>query len=197
LAISLQSKIGNRKSKIAIVGFPFSIAGEALMAYVAGSGGREHRLDVRSDRDGLRVRLDDRELQVDLLRVDPALYSLLIDGRSYEIDVLETEEALMVLVDGQPFRVEIQDEQERRLRAAVGKGDAKPAKRVVSAPMPGKVVKLLVRPGDAVQAGDGVIVVEAMKMENELKAPAAGTVKEVRVEEGKPVSGGDVLVVIE
>jgi len=167
------------------------------MAYVAGSGGREHRLDVRSDRDGLRVRLDDRELQVDLLRVDPALYSLLIDGRSYEIDVLETEEALMVLVDGQPFRVEIQDEQERRLRAAVGKGDAKPAKRVVSAPMPGKVVKLLVRPGDAVQAGDGVIVVEAMKMENELKAPASGTVKEVRVEEGKPVSGGDVLVVIE
>ena len=167
------------------------------MAYFASSGGREHRLDVRHDRDGLHVRLDDRELQVDLLRVDPALYSLLIDGRSYEIDVLETEEALMVLVDGQPFRVEIQDEQERRLRAAVGKGDAKPAKRVVTAPMPGKVVKLLVRPGDAVQAGDGVIVVEAMKMENELKAPASGTVKEVRVEEGKPVSGGDVLVVIE
>jgi biotin carboxyl carrier protein len=103
----------------------------------------------------------------------------------------------MILVDGQPFRVEIQDEQERRLRAAVGKGDAKPAKRVVTAPMPGKVVKLLVRPGQAVQAGDGVIVVEAMKMENELKAPAAGTVKEVRVEEGRPVSGGDVLVVIE
>ncbi len=167
------------------------------MAYIAGSGGREYRLDVRSDRDGLRVRLDDRELRVDLLRVDPALYSLLIDGRSYEIHVLESDEALMVLVDGQPFRVEIQDEQERRLRAAVGKGDAKPAKRVVSAPMPGKVVKLLVRPGEAVQAGDGVIVVEAMKMENELKAPVAGTVKEVRVEEGKAVSGGDVLVVIE
>jgi biotin carboxyl carrier protein len=59
------------------------------------------------------------------------------------------------------------------------------------------VVKLLVRPGDAVKPGDGVIVVEAMKMENELKAPVAGRVKEIRVEEGKAVSGGDVLVVIE
>ncbi len=167
------------------------------MAYIATSGGREHRLDVRQDRDGLRVRLDDREFLVDLLRVDPALYSLLIGGRSYEIDVLETEEALVVLVDGQPFQVEIQDEQQRRLRAAAGKGETKTGKRIVTAPMPGKVVKLLVKPGDAVQPGDGVVVVEAMKMENELKASTAGTVKEIRVEEGKAVSGGEVLVVIE
>lgn len=167
------------------------------MAYIATSGGGEHRLDVRQDRDGLRVRLDDREFLVDLLRVDPALYSVLIGGRSYEIDVLETEDALVVLVDGQPFRVEIQDEQQRRLRAAVGKGEAKAGKRIVTAPMPGKVVKLLVKPGDAVKPGDGVIVVEAMKMENELKASAAGTVKEIRVEEGKAVSGGEILVVIE
>ena len=167
------------------------------MAYIASSGGGEHRLDVRQDREGIRVHLDDREFLVDLLQVDPGLYSLLIGGRSFEIDLLELQDALMVLVDGQPFRVEIQDEQERRLRAAAGKGEAKAGKRVVAAPMPGKVVKLLVRPGDAVKAGDGVIVVEAMKMENELKAPVAGMVKEIRVEEGKAVSGGDVLVVIE
>ncbi len=167
------------------------------MTYIAESGGREHRLDVQQDRDGLRVRLDDREFEVDLLRVDPALYSLLIGGRSYEIDLLEMEDAFMVLVDGQPFRVEVQDEQQRRLRAAAGKGEARAGKRVVTAPMPGKVVKLLIRPGDAVNAGDGLIVVEAMKMENELKAPAAGTVKEVRVEEGKAVSGGETLIVIE
>ncbi len=167
------------------------------MTYIAASGGREHRLDVRQDRDGLRVRLDDREFLVDLLRVDPALYSLLIAGRSYEIDLLDMEDAFMVLVDGQPFRVEIQDEQQRRLQGAAAKGEARAGKRVVTAPMPGKVVKLLVRPGDPVKAGDGVIVVEAMKMENELKAPTAGTVKEVRVEEGKAVSGGEALVVIE
>ncbi len=167
------------------------------MAYFATSGGREHRLDVRQAGEGIHVRLDDREFLVDLLRVNSALYSLLIDGRSYEIEVPDGGEAFVVLVNGQPFQVEIQDEQERRLRAAVGKGEARAAKRVVTAPMPGKVVRLLVKPGDAVSPGDGVIVVEAMKMENELKAPTAGTIKEIRVEEGKPVSGGDVLVVIE
>ena len=65
------------------------------------------------------------------------------------------------------------------------------------APMPGKVVTLLVKPGDVVRAGDGIVVVEAMKMENELKASVAGTVKEIRTEEGKAVNGGDVLVVLE
>ena len=167
------------------------------MAYFARSGGQEHRVDVRRDGERLHVRLDDREFLVDFLRVDPALYSLLIDGRSYEIDVLESEDALMVLVDGQPFQVEIQEEQQRRLRAAAGKGETKSGKRIVTAPMPGKVVKLLVKPGDAVQPGDGVVVVEAMKMENELQASTAGTVKEIRVEEGKAVSGGEILVVIE
>jgi biotin carboxyl carrier protein len=154
-------------------------------------------LDIRQDRDGLRVRLDDQDVPVDLLRVSGELYSLLIRGRSYEIDILEADEALMVLVNGQPFQVEIQDEQQKRLRAATGKGEAKAGKRTVAAPMPGKVVKLLVKPGDTVKPGDGVIVVEAMKMENELKAPAAGTIKEIRAEEGKAVSGGEVLVVIE
>jgi biotin carboxyl carrier protein len=167
------------------------------MTYFASSGGRDHRLDVRQGKDGLHVRLDDREFHVDFLQVDPGLYSLLIGGRSYEIDLLGMEDALMVLVDGQPFRVEIQEEQERRLRAAAGKGEVKAGKRAVTAPMPGKVVRLLVRPGDAVRPGDGLIVMEAMKMENELKASAGGTVKEVRVEEGKAVNGGDVLVVIE
>jgi len=165
--------------------------------YFASSGGRDHRLDVWQGKDGLRVRLDDRELHVNFLQVDPGLYSLLIEGRSYEIDLLKLEDALMVLVNGQPFRVEIQEERERRLRVAVGKAEIKAGKRAVAAPMPGKVVRLLVRSGDAVRPGDGLVVVEAMKMENELKAPAAGTVKEIRVEEGKAVSGGDVLLVIE
>jgi acetyl/propionyl-CoA carboxylase alpha subunit len=167
------------------------------MAYFARSGGQEHRLDVRQEGERLRVLLDDREMSVDFLRVDPGLYSLLIEGRSYEIDLVEQGDGLIVLVNGQPFHVLVQDERERRLRAAAGKDEAKAGKRVVTAPMPGKVVKVLVRPGDAVRPGDGVIVVEAMKMENELKAPAAGTVKEIRVEEGRAVGGGDVLVVIE
>jgi len=167
------------------------------MSYFAHSGGKDHRLDVRQVTDGHRVRLDDREFRVDFLQVDPGLYSLLIGGRSYEVDLLKVEDALMVLVNGQPFRVEIQDERERRLRAAARKGELQTGKRTVAAPMPGRVVRLLVRPGDAVRLGEGLVVVEAMKMENELKAPVAGTVKEIRVEEGRAVRGGEALVVIE
>ena len=90
-----------------VVSFQFSIAAGVLMAYIAKSGGREHRLDVRSERDRLRVHLDGQELLVDVLRVDSSLYSLLIGGRSFEVDLLEVEDAFMVLVDGQPFLVEI------------------------------------------------------------------------------------------
>ena len=173
------------------------LVGSRAVTYLARSGGRDCRLEVLQDMAGFRVRLDDREFPVDFLQVDPGLYSLLIDSRSYEVDLLELEDAMMVLVNGQPFRVEIQDERARRLQAAGGTGHAKAGKRLITAPMPGKVVRLLVRLGDPVQAGDGIVVVEAMKMENELKAPTAGTVTEIRVQEGRAVGGGEVLVVVE
>jgi biotin carboxyl carrier protein len=168
-----------------------------MQTYIATSRDQTHRLEVHEDKHGLHVRLDNRDFPVDVLRVGPHLYSLLLDGRSYEIDVLEMEEAWLVLVNGQPFRVEIQRERELGGRSRRKKAAAEASEQTVIAPMPGKVVKLLVKPGDVVRAGDGIVVVEAMKMENELKASVAGTVKEIRTEEGKTVNGGDVLVVIE
>ncbi|HYL79431.1 MAG TPA: biotin/lipoyl-containing protein, partial [Candidatus Acidoferrum sp.] len=87
-------------------------------------------------------------------------------------------------------------EQMRHGRSQPRKMESQAGKKSVSAPMPGKVVKLLVKLGDVVREGDGIVVVEAMKMENELKAPAAGTIAEIRTQEGKAVNGGDVLVVI-
>jgi biotin carboxyl carrier protein len=113
------------------------------------------------------------------------------------VDVLPTEDGLTVLVRGEPYHLRIQDERTARLRAAVGKGKAAGGKRTVTSPMPGKVVKHLVKVGDAVEAGQGVIVVEAMKMENELKAPGPGTVREIRAPEGSLVTGGAPLVIIE
>ena len=167
------------------------------MVYVATSGGQTHRLEVSAERDALRVRLDDREYPLDVLQVGPGLHSLLIGGRSYEVDLLEVEGALMVLVDGQPFRVEIRREQESPARAAIQRSGAPSGQEMVTAPMPGKVTKILVAVGQAVRPGDGIVVMEAMKMENELKASRGGTVAELRVEEGRAVNGGDVLVVIE
>jgi biotin carboxyl carrier protein len=140
--------------------------------------------------------VDGRELLMDVLPVGPSLYSLLLDGRSYEVDILELDGALVVHVSGQPFRVELEQERQasrhegatRRTAASGGS---------VTAPMPGKIVRVLVRAGESVQAGAAVAVIEAMKMENELRAEVGGRVRDVRVAEGKTVSAGDVLVVLE
>jgi len=164
------------------------------MRYLATSGGRSRPLVVTRAEDGWRVRLDDREVLVDVLPVGPSLYSLLIEGRSYEVDVFAMDGGLVVHVSGQPFRVELQAGHQARAGVA-----ASPAAggETIRAPMPGKAVRVLVRPGDRVGAGDGVVVIEAMKMENELKALAGGRVREVRVAEGKAVAAGEVLVVLE
>jgi biotin carboxyl carrier protein len=165
------------------------------MRYFARSRDQTHEVIAEQDGTGWRVQVDGRSLQVDVLPVGGSLYSLLLDGRSYEVDVLEGSDACIVLVNGQPFRVELR--QERVAPGAGGSPAAAVAGGRVAAPMPGKVVKLLVGRGDAVAAGDGVIVLEAMKMENELKAPAPGRITDVRVAEGQAVSAGEVLVVIE
>jgi biotin carboxyl carrier protein len=165
------------------------------MRYRAESGGRTHDIVVTRDERYWRVRLDDREILVDVLPLGSSLYSLLIEGRSYEVDVLDGEDAVMVHLGGQPFRVVLQDP------AAQGpaSGAARSSVRgeTIAAPMPGKVVRVLVAQGDTVEAGQVVAVVEAMKMENELRARAGGRVRDVRAREGAAVGAGDALVVME
>jgi biotin carboxyl carrier protein len=92
------------------------------------------------------------------------------------------------------FPVEIFDPRELRARSSAG---ASQGRQNVAAPMPGKVVRLLVAAGDAVEAGQGLIVVEAMKMQNEMKSPKAGVVVEIKITEGATVSAGEILIVIE
>lgn len=167
-----------------------------MQTYIATSREQTHRLEIHEDKHGLHVRLDNRDFPVDVLRVGPHLYSLLLDGRSYEIDVLEMEEASLVLVNGQPFRVEIQRERELGGRSRRKKATAEASEQTVIAPMPGKVVTLLVKPGDVVRAGDGIVVVEAMKMENELKATHPGVVQRIHVSPGSVVEKGAPLVTL-
>ncbi len=167
------------------------------MGYIATSGGETHRLEVSRGENEFRVRLDGREFRLDFLPLEPGSYSLLIDGHSYEVDLFEIPGALMVLVDGQPFRVEIRRDRNPAPRKAVRRPVGPAGIQTVTAPLPGKVIRILVAVGQPVQPGDGVVVLEAMKMENELMASCSGTVTAVRVEEGRSVNGGDVLVVIE
>jgi pyruvate carboxylase subunit B len=98
---------------------------------------------------------------------------------------------------GDRWEVEVVDERTRHIRSLAGPGRARSGGGALKAPMPGLVIRVLVEPGQSVEAGQGVVVLEAMKMENELKAPAAGVVRAVRAEVGRAVEKGEVLVELE
>ncbi len=126
--------------------------------------------------------------------MEPGVYSVLLDGASFEIRIPHSREGLTASVPGRQFAVEVSDPRDasRSSRAAIGSG-----RQNVTAPMPGKVVRVLVAAGEVVETGQGLVVVEAMKMQNELKAARPGRVVEVRARDGETVGAGDVLVVLE
>jgi biotin carboxyl carrier protein len=154
------------------------------------AGGTTRRIDRR---DG-RTWLDGHPVDVDAVRTGHA-WSILLERRSYEVSLVpQGPGELTVHVNGRAVTVRVQRFGSRR--AGAGGGDARGAGRVV-APMPGRIAKVLVRVGETVAARQGLVVVEAMKMENELRSPRAGRVTEVRATEGALVEGNAVLVVIE
>jgi biotin carboxyl carrier protein len=128
------------------------------------------------------------------------LLSVLLRGRSYEAlveGVDRTAKTLRISINGQPYQIAVEEPIDRLLRE-LGL-DAATSKKAepIKAPMPGMVLRVLVSPGQRIEKGEGVIVLEAMKMENVLKAPAAATVKSIRVDERTAVGKGDVLIDLE
>ena len=167
------------------------------MSYVATIGEREVTITVE-DLGGAnyKVAIDGVEHVVDAHKVASQLWSVLYGDASFVVDVtqLPTED-FEVLIHGDCHKFTLMNEQRRAMIRAGGKGSA--GKAMVTSPMPGKVVKLLVGVGQEVQADQGVIVVEAMKMENELKSALAGKVKEIFVKEGEVVESGAKLLLVE
>jgi biotin carboxyl carrier protein len=133
---------------------------------------------------------------VDALTLDHGAVSMLVDGTSYGVEFDEQGDEVQVLVRGQVTRIDVADERRLRLRAGTTAFSAQ-GKQIIAAPMPGKVVKVLVKLGDEVKEGQGLVVVEAMKMENELKSPKAGKVVELPAKEGTAVEINARLVVVE
>jgi len=121
----------------------------------------------------------------------PGIFSILIEGRSYQATVLAPG---TIQVNDRIFSVELFDPRELRARSTAG---ASHGRQNVVAPMPGKVVRLLAAVGEPIEAGQGLIVVEAMKMQNEMKAPKAGIVVEIKTKAGATVTAGEILIVIE
>jgi biotin carboxyl carrier protein len=165
------------------------------MKFAVTGGDGVETIEVRG-RDGrFRVTIGERVWEVDARFPQPGICSLLIDGVSYLASVRDGEGAFVVEVRGERYEICV-EEAARHIIRTRGAGGGQ-AGQVVRAPMPGRITHVSVRPGDAVAAGDPLLVIEAMKMENELKARTAGTVTDVRVAAGQAVNPGEVLLIIE
>ena len=167
------------------------------MRYHAVLGGEEHLIDITSRGGGkYRIAIGSRELEVDAVHLQGHAVSLLAGTRSARCDIEPGKDGkLSVLVGENVFPLELLDERRLRLRQAVGKFSLEGPQRI-DAPMPGKVVRVMVKVGDEVAEGQGLVVVEAMKMENELKSPKAGKVTELHAVEGATVESGARLAVV-
>jgi biotin carboxyl carrier protein len=154
-------------------------------------------LEVEKTDEGARVRLGDETKPVDLVRIgESAVYSLILGDRSYEASVHRRDKIYRVVLEGSTYDARVMDERALRL-AAAGGGDEEKKGGIVKAPMPGIVIGIAVEEGSVVEPGQGVLTLEAMKMENELKSAVAGVVKEIKVEVGQGVTQGEDLIVIE
>lgn len=164
------------------------------MIFSASAVGRTLRVEA-TGRDGrYRVRIDGRELVVDMLETGGGFASLLIDGRSTEVGLEPTASGYRVVFDDDSVQVELVDAA-RDTNLAPRRAAAGPLR--ILAPMPGRIVRVLVEPGHDAAGGESLLVMEAMKMENEIRAPRAGRVREVAVREGQAVESGASLVVLE
>ncbi len=164
------------------------------MKYTTFVGEKAYQVDVGANN---TVLIDGESHAVDFRGIDgTTLFSLLIDNRSWEVLVERTGDEYRVLINGELYVVNVQDERTRKLAKAEGKGGPVAGEIYIKAPMPGLVRAVNVGPGDAVIARQGVVILEAMKMENELRVPRVGVVKEIRVKPGDKVDQGQVLVVI-
>jgi biotin carboxyl carrier protein len=174
------------------------------MTYDVIVDGRKYRLvlernahDSDVDNHGRRwsCRLDGHELHVDAVLVRPNVLSILVEGKACEVKRDRIGADLHLWVGGERYPVELRDPRSYRSRPRAASLPGGPMKLI--APMPGKVVRVLVREKESVDLGQGVVVVEAMKMQNEIKSPKKGTVQKIVVAQGAAVNAGDVLAIVQ
>lgn len=167
------------------------------MAYKATLGDQTYTISVHElDEHQYKIVIDAEEHIIDGRQLTGHMYSLIVENRSFTVDVAEKDDKYTVAYEGKSFQVGVLDERKAR-RGGVGANLGGAGEKEVCSMMPGKVVELLVHEGDAVEKNQGVIIIEAMKMENEIRATVAGTVKAVHVESGQTVESGELLVELE
>ncbi|MFZ5818860.1 MAG: acetyl-CoA carboxylase biotin carboxyl carrier protein subunit [Chloroflexota bacterium] len=162
------------------------------MKYITTVNDKEFLIEIVDEH---RLAVNGRVFQVDFDSIHgQPVFSLLLDGRSFEGFVYSGEEQMEVLLMGRQFPVKVEDEREKRLRAAAGGAVSEAGEFHLKSPMPGMVVSIPVEEGQAVEKGQVLVILESMKMQNELKAPRAGTVHRVRVRAGESVEQRQTLL---
>jgi biotin carboxyl carrier protein len=164
------------------------------MTYEIAIDGKRYRLDLSQAEGRWSCRVDGCEVEVDAVLARPNVISLRIGNKAYEVKCERVGADVHIWVGSQRFAAEVRDPRSLRSRSRTV-DDHGPKK--LTAPMPGKVVRILLSPGTEVEAGVGVLVVEAMKMQNEVKSPKKGTIQRILVNEGAAVNAGDVLAIVE
>jgi len=165
------------------------------MKFVVTVGDTSETVEVSGEAGRYRLTIGTEVWEVDGRLTAQGIYSLLVGGVSYVADVRDEEGACVVDIGDERYVIRV-EEQTRFIIRTKGGAAAGHGAQILVAPLPGRIVHVAVKPGDRIEKGDTLLVIEAMKMENEFKAGTSGTVAEVRVEAGQPVNGGDVLVVI-
>ncbi len=170
---------------------------------------RDHELEIspqsalKADRGRLEAKLDGQLVLVDWAEVSPGVYSLIVDGQSYEVHLTNPPHdegagnaesrsrragsSYLASLATRRYHLEVRDQ---RLRSPSEPGSPLEGPQEIAAPMPGKIIRILVSESQEVRAGDGLLVMEAMKMQNELRAPRAGRVEEIHAVEGAAVETG-------
>lgn len=161
------------------------------MIYEVTIGNKVHRVELVREGPAWRCRLNGNEFPVDAVATRNGVLSVLVDGKSYEVKQEATAAETSIVVGQQRFAAAVRDPRSLRSRRASDTGAQGPRK--ITAPMPGKVVRIVAPVGTPVESGQTVLVIEAMKMQNELRAPRKGIVKKLSVSEGAAVEAGQTL----
>lgn len=162
------------------------------MNYITTINGVEYRVEILDEH---HIRFNGQEYQVDFDAIhEQPVFSLLIDGKSHEAYVYPTDNTWQVLLSGRSYQALVEDEREKRLKVASGGGVGERAEFHLKAPMPGLVISVAVEEGQQVEKGALLLILESMKMQNELKAPRAGTISRLRVKVGDSVEQHQTLM---
>ncbi len=156
--------------------------------------GRTRTLELARVGRRVTATLDGRAVEADAVEVGTGIFSLLIAGASFEAQVEPAGDGLTVTVGGSRIPVRVVDP--RQWQGRRGTSVEAEGRQQILAPMPGKVVRILIQQGEKVEAGHGILVVEAMKMQNEIRSPKTGTVERLLVTEGQAVNAGEVVAVV-